>query len=167
VRAAGLPADPETGYTVPEAIVRALRPPAVPAGTCPTLPARKVDPAFGPAAGPGPVYPVGLHDGVLDVAGVGGTQQRGEYGGQKVLWVVDPAYPGPVLIRGAQLDGPADVRFWRGPNPAAQMQLPPAAASSGWRDWPSYTRVRAVGCYFWQVDGTDFSYTVVFRAHAP
>jgi hypothetical protein len=27
------------------------------------------------------------------------------FGGQKVLWAIAPAYPGPVLIRGRQLDG--------------------------------------------------------------
>jgi hypothetical protein len=114
--------------------------------------------------GPGPVYPVGLAGGVLAAVGPGPpTEFTGQYGGQKVLWVTDSVYLGPILIRGGQLDGSNPVRFWRGPDPTPQMQLPPGAASDGWRDTASYTRVRADGCYFWQVDGTDFSYSIVFR----
>jgi len=36
--------------------------------------------------------------------------------------------------------------------------------SRGWRGWPSGTAIRTPGCYAWQIDGTTFSYTVVFKA---
>lgn len=114
--------------------------------------------------GPGPVYPVGLAEGVLAAVGLErGSEFGGQYGGQKVLWATHPVYLGPILVRGGQLDGSNPVRFWRGPDPAPQMQLAPRTASDGWRYTPSYTRVRAAGCYFWQVDGPDFSYSIVFR----
>jgi hypothetical protein len=97
----------------------------------------------------------------------------GGWGGQRVLWFVAPAYEGPVLIRGRRLDGRDPVRFERGDNPPAELRI--GAHESG--RWPigtttdagqryrrSYTRIRAPGCYAYQVDGTSFSYTIVFRA---
>jgi len=38
--------------------------------------------------------------------------------------------------------------------------------SSTWegREWPSYTRLRASGCYGWQVDGETFATVIIFRA---
>jgi hypothetical protein len=34
----------------------------------------------------------------------------------------------------------------------------------GYREWPSYTRIRTSGCYAYRVDGTDFSSVILFRA---
>jgi hypothetical protein len=52
--------------------------------------------------------------------------------------------------------------------PAKEMRLFPVGgrSPSGWQHRPSFTRVRAPGCYAWQVDGTTFSRMVVFRAVA-
>lgn len=85
------------------------------------------------------------------------------WGGEKVLWHAGPSYRGPVLIRGRQLDGGHLVRFERGEVPSAELMFP-AQPGNGWRDWPSYTRVEAPGCYGWQVDGTNFTEVIVFRA---
>ena len=49
-------------------------------------------------------------------------------------------------------------RFERGTVPSTELHLP----YSG--DRPSYTRLRAPGCYAYQVDGPNFSYPVAFRA---
>jgi hypothetical protein len=51
-------------------------------------------------------------------------------------------YAARALVRGYQLDGPNEVRF----------------------DTPSLTRLRAPGCYAYQVDGRTFSYVVIFEA---
>jgi hypothetical protein len=89
-----------------------------------------------------------------------------KWSGQKVLWIGRPSYRGPVLIRGRQLDGPNDIRFGSGLNPGREMRLESVGGSSpgGWQNKPSYTRLRAPGCYAWQVDGTTFSRVIVFEA---
>jgi hypothetical protein len=59
------------------------------------------------------------------------------------------------------------LRFDRGRPPAAEIRIPPYTAPyyrGRARDRPSYTRVQAPGCYAYQVDGLDFSYTIVFEA---
>jgi hypothetical protein len=64
---------------------------------------------------------------------------------------------------GFNIDGTPSVEG----QPFAELQLPPGQApvgNSGWRNWPSYTKVPAPGCYAYQVDGEGFSYVVVFRA---
>jgi hypothetical protein len=81
--------------------------------------------------------------------------------GEKVLWRFDPHYSGPVLIRGLQVDGPNDLRFDHGWLPPREMRIS-QTVQRGFR--PSYTRVRASGCYGYQVDGVDFSYVIVFEA---
>jgi hypothetical protein len=89
------------------------------------------------------------------------------WSGNKVLWWVAGAYHGPVLIRGRQLDGNERVRFERGSPPPLELKIPAGKGWAAWkgaRDRPSYTRVRAEGCYAYQVDGTTFSRTIVFQA---
>jgi hypothetical protein len=83
-----------------------------------------------------------------------------------VLWVVDPAYHGAVLIRGGRLDGTESVRFGADRDPARQLRLPlePDNMTGGWLNYPSYTRLRAAGCYGYQIDGRSFSKVIVFRA---
>ena len=85
----------------------------------------------------------------------------GEWSGQKVLWVVDPAYRGRILIRGRQLDGPNELRFEHGLVPPREMHLIGRGPHTG---RPSYTRLRAEGCYGYQIDGAHFSRVIVFEA---
>jgi hypothetical protein len=87
------------------------------------------------------------------------------WSGNKVLWIAHD-YRGPVLIRGAQLDGPNQVRFGLGHTPVREMRLSSVGGSSsgGWQNRPSATRLRAPGCYAWQVDGATFSRVIVFSA---
>ena len=122
------------------------------------------------ALGPGPAYPLGL----LRVTTLSFTYPvqpsqiwyPSNWSGNKVLWTVAPRYRGPVLIRGRQLDGPNLVRFDNGSFPPAELRLPSGGVTSanGFRDRPSFTRLRAPGCYAWQLDGTTFSQVIVFRA---
>jgi hypothetical protein len=85
-----------------------------------------------------------------------------------VLWFVRPEFKGPVLIRGRRLDGPQWMRFDDGATPPAEIRIEPGETVTwegqvrGSRGRPSFVRVRAVGCYGVQIDGTTFSRVVVF-----
>ena len=159
---------------VPASLRRPLHPPRVRSGSCPvTQPIRQVSADFGAAQGSGPIYPVGVDaHGVLPAVGpsVPGSVYPPGWGGAKVLWVGAPTYTGPVLIRGIQLDGNSPVAFQAGgANPALpELQLPPGSpvnvSAAGWRNWPSATLLKAAGCYAWQIDGTNFSIVVAFKA---
>ncbi len=70
-----------------------------------------------------------------------------------------PALRRPVLVRGRRLDGAGLVRFGRGVVPARELRLP-----AGTSEQPSFTRVRSLGCYAYQIDGVGFSRVIVFRA---
>jgi hypothetical protein len=109
--------------------------------------------------GHGPAYPIGMPRGVLVVVPASGADAGSDWAGQKVLWFVRPRYGGRVLVRGRRLDGPGLVRFGRGSVPATELLIP-----AGTMERPSFTRVRASGCYAYQIDGTSFSRTIVFRA---
>ncbi len=150
--------------------------PTIAAGSrCPTTaPDSKGDlsriPGFvGTAWGEGPAYPGGLdlrREGkpvlqYLDPIPPGSGFYGSAWFGNKVLWIVDSTYRGPVLIRGRQLDGPNELRFDNGRLPPHAIKILPAARA---RDRPSYTRVRAPGCYAYQVDGLGFSYAIIFEA---
>jgi hypothetical protein len=132
-----------------------------PGAACPVSHAdRSVDFAsFGIAAGIGlgPAYPI-MPRAVLFIQPAATLGSR-VWGGQKVLWFVHPRYHGPVLVRGRRIDGSGLVRFNRGDPPGAELRMP-----AGTSERPSFTRLRAPGCYAYQIDGSSFSRVVVFRA---
>jgi hypothetical protein len=88
-------------------LARALRLPALATGeACPRSSGRQISKAFGPAFGDGPVYPVfGSDENVIRPSTIDGGYRA------KVLWVSDATYQGPVLIRGAQIDGAGVITF--------------------------------------------------------
>lgn len=144
---------------------RPLNLPAVnPGSPCPAAQGKQVSPDFGLALGKGPVYPVGLgSEGALYY---NNGRTEGGWLFDKVLWIGDPVYNGPVLIRGHQIDGPNELRFEEGANPTNELLLNTdrgGSTTSNWSNWPSYTRTRAPGCYAYQVDGASFSEVIVFR----
>ena len=102
-------------------------------------------------------------------AGVGFRRVSGsQWLAARVTWVAAAAYTGPVLIRGAMLGGGA-LGFGAGATPYDELQLLDAGrgapqVAGGGRAWVTYTRIRAGGCYAYQVDGTGSSEVVVFRA---
>lgn len=161
---------------VPALLRRSLHLPSITAGaSCPTsAPGRQVTHFLGKAVGKGPVYAISerplARRGILSFeyppshnSSFAGSQ----WGGQKVLWASSRSYHGPILIRGRQLDGNHAVGFGQLLIPYAELQFPAGhgdPSQGGWRAWPSETRLRAPGCYAWQVDGTDFSEVIVFRA---
>jgi hypothetical protein len=157
-----------------ESLHRPLHVPRIAAGApCPVShrPAR-VDFAryrIGAGLGPGPAFPifggrppVALLDYVLPAPG--NSFAGSAWGGQKVLWFVRPEYKGPVLVRGRQLDGPHLVRFDFGVLPPKEIRIGLLAPGDDLRDRPSFTRLRAPGCYGYQIDGVGFSRVIVFRA---
>ena len=85
-----------------------------------------------------------------------------------MLWVANPAHPGPFLVRGRQLDGVWTLRFGEGPQPDAELLLPAGGTArspdSDWFNWPSYTRLHGGGCYAYQVDAASGSQVIVFQA---
>ncbi len=158
-------------------------PTGTPGTPCPTSPGHRLPAGEGMAVGSGPVYAVlgqaqstGAEErqrqGILQYvdAHAYGTGTSG-WGGQKVLWVIDAHSPGPLLIRGHQVDGPHEVRFNGGldqlsnidalspPLPALRLLGPPPETN-----WPSQTRLQAPGCYAYQVDGLTWSSVIVFQA---
>lgn len=118
-----------------------------------------------PGIGDGPAYPIGFEQpgSVLTFeyppnprSGFAGSA----WSGQKVLWYTlpTPNGPGPILVRGRQLDGPNEVRFEGFRLPAKELTI------TNLYDRPSYTRLRAPGCYGYQIDGASFSRIIVFEA---
>ncbi len=131
---------------------------------------RRPDEALGEIQGEGQAGPVGLGaDTHMEYVAPDPKRQWADPGwaAQKVAWAVDPAVTTPVLVRGRRLDGPEGLRF--GDPAAEELVLDPAedALPGGWRDHPSLTRLRAPGCYAYQVDMAKGSLTIVFRAVGP
>jgi hypothetical protein len=107
---------------------------------------------------------------VLDYAAPQGRSDWTDrtWGGQKVLWAVDPEVRGPVLVRGRRLDGPEQVAFEDPARPELLLNTGPyEGRAGGWKDYPSFTRLRAPGCYAYQIDTADGSSSVVFTARGP
>jgi hypothetical protein len=112
--------------------------------------------------GQGPIFAVG------GPRWLRGKEEGGWYF-VKVLWLSRIEYNDPALIRGHRLDGPEEIRFNDGARPDPELRFP-AGSTGAWgagypdtRQLPSYSRFEAPGCYAWQVDGLDFSYTIVFE----
>lgn len=129
---------------------------------------RRIVPGYGLAIGDGPVYVVGQGpDAVYSL--YNGRKDNGlSY--QRVLWVANPTYRGPLLIHARQLDGGQAPRFSEAPDGPLllELRLPITDASltraPGWSSWIAYTLVSAPGCYAYQVDGVGFSQTIAFQA---
>jgi len=95
----------------------------------------------------------------------------------ETMWVSESSYQGPVLVRGGSVDGRARLGFGMGTTPAWELRLPAGAWAerrriwgaeirppAGWRVTSALTRIRrnsSAECYFFQVDGADFSETTV------
>ena len=141
-----------------------------PGTRCPvTTETTRPDEDTGPVQGGWLAGPIGLGDGRLDYSAPdpGGAWADPTWAAQKVAWAVNPALTTPVLVRGRQLDGPGEVRF--GDPAVEELLLDPAedALPGGWRQYPSLTRLRAPGCYAYQIDAAAGSFTIVFRAVGP
>ncbi len=119
-----------------EQLRRPLHVPKLPPGApCPRALGRQVSPDIGLAYGKGPAYAVlGVADGLVHF---GGARREGGWWYVKVLWVVNPAHKGPVLIRGRQVDGRNGLRFEFGSSPPRELRIPRwGRIDSGWGQRP-------------------------------
>ncbi len=171
------PASTPAPSTLQTLLRRPLHLPVVAAGaSCPTSPEKKVHPSFGITQGNGPAYatigteiitaPAVFHYADAQHFGSGGADNQG-WGGQKVLWFVNPSYQGLVLVRGHQVNGPHEMRFdgsLSGRPLAQYLVIDPTRGGTPWPNLGSYTRLQAPGCYAYQIDGANFSDVVVFQA---
>ena len=90
--------------------------------------------------------------------------------GIKTHFISVPAYQGPFLVRARRLDHSGPIRIGASPAHAGPLRVaagPTANGSSGWREAPYFTFVKAPGCYGWQIDGRKFSEIVVARVLPP
>lgn len=136
-----------------------------PGAACPRSTGKRVDPTFGIAYGDGPAYPVMSEVGTDGIVHYGNARRGGGWYYEKVLWIVDPSHRERTLVRGRQIDGPHQLRFELGSDPPKELRIHRwGTVESGWGDRPSYSRIRAPGCYAYQADGKDFTTVVVFQA---
>lgn len=136
-----------------------------PAARCPTTETAPVSPYTGPLAGPGPVYSAG--NTLFYTRAADGTLNA------KVAWISRPEYTGPALIRGKRIDSTGDVRF--APSGAAlatdlrfeyDTRVRAGGSEEGWRFLPSTVSFGAPGCYAFQIDGLDWTVTIVMDTNA-
>lgn len=138
-------------------------------GKCPVTPSRTLSRLFSAGQGTGPVFPVGAADGLRFLYPVQPTQgwYPSRWSGNKIAWTAQATFAGLVLVRGRRLDGRYALRFGDGSFPATELRLtfgPKDLGEGGWLQHGTFTRLRAPGCYAWQLDGRTFSRVVVFRA---
>ncbi len=144
---------------------RPLHLPALKSGRCPVTSAGLVAPGITLAQGHGPVFPVDAYPSLTFslLARPGQVWYPSEWSGQKTMWIAQPKFTGRVLVRGHELGGINQVGFGPARTPAGELHLQIKGSRSWWTA-ATYTRLRAPGCYAWQIDGPTFSRVVVFRA---
>lgn len=162
------PSEPPSASTpAPMFTVPPLRLPSVAAGAeCPVTVAR---PWSGPGQagrvlGEGPVHPVADYfrgGNVLELR-PDDREPDGTYV-KKVRWIA-AGYPGPVLVRAARIDAPGTAGAVFSYTGEARDGGHYAVLVNENSDLPATTTLAGPGCYAYQVDGTTFSDTIVFRA---
>jgi hypothetical protein len=138
---------------------------ALPAGAaCPNSPQQVAHDlsagfGYGPAVGDGPIYALmgQMRSGVLEYSAVttGWAQS-------KVLWIAKPAVIGSVAIRGRQMDGPNWIGFGKDEYFDLVLQWE-IGSQGGWGSLPSEIRIRAPGCYAFQVDSQQGSQVITVQ----
>lgn len=145
-------------------------PEVAPGAACPvTRVVTRPTSLVGDLLGDGPVRPVMSSTLRYDGEDRGTLFEDSGWGGRKVLWVAGPDLAGPVVIRGRRLDGDDPVGFdgTEGQPLDSKIVMLPDPSAEGWRDRPGYVRLRAPGCYAFQVDTVRGSSVIVFRAVGP
>lgn len=120
----------------------------------------------GPGIGTGPVYPTPFDS--RDQRPLSSMIVDPTWRGGKHAFLILPAYHGPVLIRGHQLDGPGEVSFSsneipgaaRYPARSAELRIP---AFRNALVMHTFFFLDPPGCFAYQIDGTTFSKIVTFE----
>ena len=168
----GLPADAPTASSPTSApaasaaailLGRPLKLPALDAGeTCPVTPVSSRKLNIGDPRGSAPFY-------------LGGGMPKGAFAWNKTVWELVDGARGPVLFRGARVDGAGLLQF--SGSPAGLSDKGATLSSEGGVTATFYPRVIApgpadafyvypatAGCYALQVDGLSFEQIIVIRA---
>lgn len=139
-----------------------------PGQVCPPSKLSQSYPGSGMGLGSGPVY---VLNGQLVISDPEHPQ--------KVAWIADPNYKGPIRIRGGRIDGSGQLllggpdNHWRGApvktvegtDLYTELDLMESHTTSkpGWRVWPSATYIATPGCYAWQIDGLGFTEIITIQ----
>jgi hypothetical protein len=149
-----------------ELAARALHLPALRAGqACPTSHTtvlNTIETGRSFALGQGPVRPLGFSNGTMDLTS---TTFAPGWLAAKTLWISDPAYQGPFLIRLRRIDAPGPVGLDESPGSTSLYTPggPTGNGANGSRDVTGATWVKTPGCVAWQVDGINFSNVIIAR----
>jgi hypothetical protein len=161
--------------TLPSELGRSLRLPRLSAGeTCPvTVGEIGTSPyVAGDQYRDGPVSMIigDRGDPTKGIVELGNPQQPGWLAAENV-WLVDPHYQGPFSVRGSRLDASGSVMFGNTYEnlTAAFVEPPPPDPNThnGYRTPPGSIWVHDPGCYGFQIDGENFSETIVLNMVAP
>lgn len=103
-----------------------------------------------------------------------------EWRGAETLFISEPDYDGPALIRGGQTNGDHKIGFGTRETPEWELLLPEGRWEAldelrvwdsqrvqlpvGWRAQRATIRIEADGCYALQLDGETFSEVIEFVA---
>ena len=116
------------------------------------------------ALGADPPYPLPFPQATLDL-GRAKPRRDGRWA-YAVRWLAPPRFSGRALIRSRRLDRPGAVGLAESARGRRRFELKLSFARS--RRWQTrgrgYVVVPSPGCYGFQVDGLEFSNTVVFQA---
>ena len=164
------PVSPTSMLTSPTAtplavrlLARPLKLPTVqPGSACPVTAIANRDVGIANPRGRGPFY-------------LGGGMLKGSFPWNKTVWKLVDAAPGPVLFRGARVDGTGSLKFSGSP---AERSEPGVTLSSGGgitatfyedvidpgSEGAFYVYPATAGCYALQVDGASFDDVIVITA---
>ena len=145
------------------ALERPLNLPEMPT-VCSPSPASVATDYVGDLYGVGPVYMTGG-----TAMSTTDATRLGDFWLFQETWLVSDTELGPVLIRGARLDGTAELRFGAGEEPTSELRLPirsyeqTPGQPQGWRMFNQYLRPASVGCYALQIDTLSSTESLVVR----